>query len=160
MLASSQRLFRRAAWTCGLVIPLVLAVGCNDRSPTIDRVGVSGTVTLDGQPLPAGAIVFKCEPKNPGGDAITAFGFVENGRYQIEAENGPTAGLARVQFRPKPLPRGEMEDAIDQSAGSSRRRDPNTTLVAIPEKYGDASTLIVELTAGQNQHNFSLDSRK
>jgi hypothetical protein len=133
---------------------------------------------LDGRPLQAGAIVFHAvdDPAtyhagtnqdgadhhgaegNAGDKSITAFGFVENGRYKIDQENGPPSGRARVEFRPKPIDRVKFEIALQEA--QKRRRDPQADVVAIPEKYGDQSILSVELMAGiENKHDFELNSR-
>lgn len=154
--------------------------GCgNSVDPSAqERVAVSGRVLLDGRPLQAGAILFHAadDPAayhagtnqdgadhlgaegNAGGKSITAFGFVENGRYKIDQENGPPWGRARVEFRPKPIDRVKFEIALQEA--QKRRRDPQADVVAIPEKYGDQSILSVELMAGiENKHDFDLNSR-
>lgn len=158
--AATRRLRGRADLAAGALATLMLATGCGDTSASVTRVSVSGTVTLDGQPLSAGAIVFHgASSPTTGGDAVIAFGFVENGWYEIDADSGPAVGPARVEFRPKPLQRGELEDAVDEAAGSSRQRSPKTTVVAIPDKYGERSILTVQFTPGQNRHDFQLDSQ-
>lgn len=150
--------FYKATFICGLFAHLIIVIlGCSDASTTVQRVDVSGTVTLNGQPLSAGAIVFHCDSPTPDVDSAIAFGFVKDGVYAIDAHEGPTIGMARVEFRSKPLQRGEFEDAVDLAAKSTRPRPPQTTVVAIPEKYGEQSTLTVELTAGENRHDFQLD---
>lgn len=145
----------------GLIISFVgiFAIGCSDSDPmSVERASVSGTVTLDGQPLQAGAIVFQSDRQLPDGDSVTAFGFIENGAYRIDLDDGPAVGSARVEFRPKPLQREELEDVVDQAAKSQSRRSLQMEIVKIPEKYGEASTLLVEMSPGQNRHDFQLES--
>lgn len=146
----------------------LVTIGCGNEDPTtVQRVGVSGQVTLDGRPLEAAAIVFHSESSgtftgNSLGDdalALPAFSFVEDGVYTIDAQDGPTVGTARVEFRPKPIPREELEQAIDQAAKSGNRLPPKTSAVEIPDRYNADSTLRVELVPGENQHNFELTSR-
>lgn len=139
---------------------MIVMVGCDSgHQTTVERVSVSGTVTLDGQPLEAGAIVFHCAGQAPDGVAITAFGFIENGSFDIDADDGPAVGSARVEFRPKPLQREALEEAVDQAAMSRTRRTRQTTIVEIPAQYGEDSELQVELAPGKNRQDFHLDSR-
>jgi hypothetical protein len=138
-------------------------VGCADSTddPAIERVSVEGMVTLDGKPLEAGAIVFHGPLNSAGGTVITAHAFIKDGRYEIDAPNGPAIGTSRVEVRPKPLPREQYEASLDEADRSRSGREPALTVVEIPEKYyGQQSELRAELIGGtRNQHNFELDSR-
>lgn len=140
-------------------VALVSLVGCQEpETPSIQRTGVAGTVTLDGKPLQAGAIIFHSQPTVSETSPKPAFAYIKGGQYRIGAESGPSPGVARVEFRAKPLERGEMEDSLDQSA-TSRRRKLATSIVEIPEKYGAKSKLTVDLVADQNACDFDLQSR-
>lgn len=142
-----------------LAIFASILCGCNDGDqPMSQRVSVSGQVTLDGQPLKAGAIVFRIEGQ-ASNDSSTAFGFVEDGSYCIDADNGPAVGLANVEFRPKPLQREALEQALDQAFQSRTRRPTKTTIVDIPAKYGEGSQLRTQLSRGENRCDFHLESR-
>lgn len=136
--------------------------GCDEGQTDIGgRVAVSGEVTLDGKPLKAAAIVFHCAGNDSTAGEVTAFGFVEDGRYRIEDGSGPVVGEARVEFRPKPIEREAFEEKIDQAASQRHRRvDPQPNVVAIPERYGEHSEIRVELVdSEENLHNFQLTSR-
>ena len=82
---------------------LVLAVlsnltGCGSgtKYEGAERAAVTGTVTLDGNPLPFGNIMFVA-----GGGAAaqrTASGIILNGNYSIDEANGPNFGEYRVMI--------------------------------------------------------------
>lgn len=153
------RSYRPTAWSVASAsaianLVLLACTGCTANSDDA-RVAVHGTVNLDGKPLEAAAIVFHC---GNGEDKVTAFGFVENGSYEIAAKEGPLAGQARVEFQPKPVELAEFEAALDQPA--ARRTRPKLDVVPIPAQYGAKTTLTVNVTAdGENKFDFDLTSR-
>lgn len=60
------------------------------------RAAVSGTVTIDGQPVRWGTIAFvPADNKN----APVAWGMISRGKYSISADHGPTVGDHRVEIR-------------------------------------------------------------
>jgi hypothetical protein len=74
--------------TLTILSSVLLLVGCDESNPD-GRVGVSGTITYQGKPLNFGRIVFTPTKGNSG---LAAGGLVEKGQFQIDAEEGPTAG--------------------------------------------------------------------
>jgi hypothetical protein len=138
-------------------------VGCADSTdgPSIERVSVEGMVTLDGQPLEAGAIVFHGPLNSGDGSVITAYAFINDGRYEIDAGSGPAIGTSLVEIRPKPRAREEYEASLDEAAKSRSRRTASPTVIEIPEEYyGQHTELRAELVGGKrNKHNIQLDSR-
>ncbi|WP_145416417.1 hypothetical protein [Planctomycetes bacterium K23_9] len=146
----------------GLLLAGLLS-GCGSaEGPQVQRVAVHGKVTLDGKPLQAAAIVFHQEQTSDDGSAMVTHGMVQDGAYRIDVQNGPAVGLARVEFRPKPLSREEVEAAMDESMKGSRRRVRPSTVVDIPQKYSAKATqLRVQLADGtENQQDFQLDSKR
>lgn len=152
----SGRASRSAVCALSLALLTLLAcTGCGSSSEGV-RVTVQGNVTLDGKRLEAAAIVFHC---GQGESKVTAFGFVENGSYQLEAEEGPLVGKARVEFQPKPIDQDEFEEELDKTTGRRRSR-PKLTVVDIPPQYGPESTLTADVTeGGENKFDFELKSR-
>lgn len=149
----------RAVWSAVSAVPItvVAMLACSGCGSDADdqRVAVHGTVTLDGKPLEAAAIVFR---SGQGEDQVTAFGFVESGNYEIAAEEGPRVGRARVEFQRKPIEPAEFEAGLDEAA--SRRKRPKLDVVPIPPKYGPKSTFTAEVTLdGENCFDFDLESR-
>lgn len=78
-------LFRLAVAGCGL---FVLA-GCSDQPP--GRYSVSGTVTFDGKPIPAGRLFFEPDPaaENRGPQAVA---LIKSGRFTTEPRKGAVGG--------------------------------------------------------------------
>lgn len=84
----------------------LLLLGCGGDNP-LGRVAISGTVKLDGTPLPDGMI--ELHPLDGGvqsGDSIQA------GSYKVPTASGPTPGKYRVviydRVETPPLPPGHM----------------------------------------------------
>lgn len=122
--------------------------GCGDRG----LVDVRGDVTLDGEPLAGGLIVF--EPVD--GSGATAGGQIQDGKYELtgEAAVGPGKTIVRITGVFKtgrqievgpPAPPGTMADEVQR--------------IDIPAKYNQSSTLRCEVVSGTtNQHDFELRS--
>lgn len=72
---------------------LAVLVGCGPAGPTI--IPVSGTVTLDGTPLPRAAVTFRPDGDTPGvgGSAVTG----PDGKYQVVGRDGK--GLAPGPYK-------------------------------------------------------------
>jgi hypothetical protein len=131
--------------TLGFVVvglmPL-LGSGCarssSDHEP--EAYEVSGTVTLDGQPLEQGGILFKL----PDDRLPPASATIEDGEFSLKTR----AGLSRVEIR-------------------SPREGPNATqrmsrfVESIPDRYNQKSTLTADVVpAGPNRFEFRLQSGK
>jgi hypothetical protein len=114
--------------------------GCTDESTQVDplpRVPVSGTVTLDGTPLPQGMIQF-----NPaeGTKGAPASGEITEGKFSIEKTQGPVPGKYKVMISsraPAKLKEGEQP-------GGTPKLQPET----VPAQYNSKSTLEKEVPAG------------
>src|SRR6478735_273378 len=82
------------------------AVGCDDgvTRPKIDprpSVPVSGTVTLDGNPVSHGNITYINIQTGK-----KAVGIIKEGAFEIEAKDGPKPGIYGVMIRGKDDPDG------------------------------------------------------
>ena len=127
----------------------LFAAGCGHSGP--ERGAVSGEVTLDGQPLEQGSILFAPVDGTKG---VVTGGPITGGKYSLSGEDGPTVGTNRVEIRavkktgkmvPKPLaPPGEMTELI---------------IEAIPPRFNSASTLKTEIKPGQNKADFKVESK-
>jgi len=138
---------------------LVAAVGCSgsDHAPTAP---VSGTVTLDGEPVAKGTIVFEMAGSRP------ATGRIENGKIvdvtSYEKGDGAAVGQNQVGI-------GIVEEA---AAAASEATDPGQAGAItdmnymsgkslIPPKYNNPaeSGLTAEVTAdGPNEFTFEISS--
>jgi hypothetical protein len=117
---------------------LVTVTGCGPGGVT-----VSGTVTLDGEPLKEGHIVFRPVPALAKSEAIG--GPIKDGKYQVKARPGQN----RVEItatRVVPGTKDSFGNPLQESI--------------IPERYNVESNLTKEISAsGANEFNVELTSR-
>ena len=142
------RLARHATRTCGifaLLAMLVMTVGCADK----DWGYVTGTVTVDGQPVGPGSMMF--EPENPVSvttpSAIAHFR--EDGKYELKSagnRKGAPVGKYLVMIH------GRSEEHFGDESISSDYKSP------IPEKYLNhrLSGLTAEVKPGSQTIDFNL----
>lgn len=136
------------AWGVGLLV--FVAAGCG-RPPQ-----VSGTVTVNGSPLPAGQVTFLCD----GGSKPAITGRIsENGTYAIA--NLPK-GRARVSvqtFEPRPKPPSGVDPGtgIDYSVGW----EDTGPYVPIPARYHSPRTsgLVYEIRPGAQTFDIALEGQ-
>ena len=121
-----------------VVVATALAGGCGGDA----RVGARGTVTVDGQPLPEGAIHFA-----PAGlQAHTSGAKITAGRYEIASQRGLKPGTYRVSI---------------EAFGASGRKvnDPERGPIdeLVPVQFRESGELHAMLHAnGGNQIDFAL----
>src|SRR4051812_18109818 len=109
---------KRFALVLGVALTFA-AAGCAERRPV-----VSGSVTLDGQPVANGAIQFF----PVGGDGQTAGTAIRDGRYQMEA----SPGLMKVVIN-APQVVGQRPAYDDEPNGA--RTD--VVRESVPPRYSD-----------------------
>ncbi len=138
---------KRRQWRAagvGLAVLAGFILGAGGCGPRSNRRQISGTVTLDGQPVDRGNIEFapiSAEQPSASGAMVIA------GKYTIPPRSGLAPGKYTVRiYWPVPLP-------ADQS--------PNAPRVVprerVPAKYNVRSELTVEVRPGQpNTFNFDL----
>jgi len=126
---------------------LLLAAGCGESG--IERVEVSGTVTLDGKRVERGSVLLI--PLKDGPTAGTTFA---DGEFRIAQSDGPSPGPYRVEitaFRGT----GEMVPDSDFPDKMEERQEQY-----IPPRYNDDSELEVQVSAeGENRWDFKLESQ-
>jgi hypothetical protein len=87
---------------CGLAVPTVLVLtlglaGCGGTNPA-NVVHVSGTVTLDGKPIPLGMIVFEPDPSR-GNSGPQGHADIKDGRFDTRAsKKGAVVGPQLVRI--------------------------------------------------------------
>ena len=123
--------------TAGLLLAVV-ASGCGGSDVELGEV--TGTVYLDGKPLPRAAVVFV--PVKPGRSAIG--GTDENGIYQMTYT--PSASGALV---------GEVMVEIRTGSPDNPKEFPER----VPSKYNNRSELKAVVEPGNNVLDFHLDSK-
>ena len=134
-----------------LVFGLLLATGCGGAP---NAAAVSGTVTLDGQPLANAVVNFQPagSERNPGPSSIGRTN--EKGEYNLEMAGvgrGAVLGAHKVKIY------CPVEDAESNKPEEDRRTKQKDR---VPPKYNVQSTLTKEVKAGNNTINFELTSKK
>jgi hypothetical protein len=138
-------------WRILLGLALVAVLGCGGNR----FVPISGTVTLDGKPLPNATVSF--QPIAPEGSIDAGIGSTgktdAQGHYSLIAANGQTGALVgkhRVQI-----------SAVAAEVGDSDERPPRggwTQKDKVPEKY-DKNPIEKDVPAGgTDKMDFDLDS--
>ena len=111
--------------------------GCGDGKPK--PAEATGTITLDGKPLPDGKVYFV-----PTAGAAPVIADVADGAFKLEALPGSYKVEVR-QFKPVKNWQGEPHD-----------KEAN----ALPARYNTTTTLTAEVKAdGPNEFSFPLKSR-
>jgi len=119
---------RITATTTVLTISLAaLCAGCGGQR----TYNISGTVTFQGKPVPAGQIVFEPDA-SAGNNGPPAFAKIKDGHYDTSSEGRGTVGgphLVRIHGRDG-IPRGELLNGLPLF------RDYNAK-VDLPKKNGE-----------------------
>ena len=158
----------RAIVVCGvasfLVIGLCLTSGCGGGAAYEgpERAAVKGSVTFDGSPLAYGTLTFV----PAGGEGRRASGLVTDGSYSIVEGQGPNVGKYKVEilgYEKAPATggeEGEEGEVSEQESSDDEEQTEGESVGAqiLPEKYNVATELEVEITSGENTHDFTLTS--
>ncbi len=134
------------------LIALMAIAGCSGGDK-YDRLPFSGTVTLDGQPLESGYIIFV--PKS--GQPTQSTGMINGGKFEVPKQAGTVAGKYSVA----------IFSGADSSANSAAAGTPEAELAAkkskgerVPRKYNVESELTVEIEPGKaNVFPFDLTTK-
>jgi len=117
---------------------LLVTAGCG--SGGVSLAEVTGTVTVDGQPVPGLEVSF--EPQ--GGEGGTSLGYTgADGRYELfyaGGKKGAVIGPHRVQVNPSEMDEGDG-------------------LVTIPPRYNAQSELNFEVKSGSNAFDIAITRR-
>lgn len=134
------------------VVALICGCGGGDETE-LPRAAVSGTVTLDGQPLKEGVVRF-VPIEGTSGPKTSAV--VSNGRFQSDEWTGPVVGRHRIEIESTDDGGYAMDDeqAIQKLKQSGIRR---IAVVRVPAIYNTHSRLTETVTAdGPNEFQFEL----
>lgn len=133
---------RRTRFTSLLGLMVVLCVGCG--GPADGMSTVSGTVTLDGQPL-ADAVV-EYSPLEPG--MRPAYGKTDSsGHYTVmttRSQEGAMPGEYEVRIRTGDI---TSEDGVQVNIPE-----------VVPKNYNDETELKQTVEAGSNTHDYALET--
>jgi len=132
----------RSRW---LVLLFVCVVGCSSGE---NYQPMTGTVTVDGQPLEKGVITFY-----PNGPGTTVGGEVIAGKFELAREQGPTPGKYRVEIVAYRAT-AKTEFDVDLNA------QVPVEVQILPAKYNVKSELEAEVSdGGSNEFEFKLNSK-
>ena len=132
---SASAAYSRIAGLSGLALILSILVGCTDTSP--QRIAVGGTVTLDSNPIGNSTIIL-----TPIGPGLAAAAVIDNGRFAMTEENGPTIGDFHVRINPM---EAEIEDVKPAELPRVNRRP------LVPKIYQRDGKLRTTISADPNQ---------
>ena len=148
MIVRSQR---RLSLVIFLFPVLGLVVGCSQSSDELPREPVSGTVTLDGQPLSNGAITFIPETGVGGGG-----GTITDGAFSIGREGGLVPGKYKVAIYASEKTAETTKP--DQVGGT--KKESKVAKELIPTKYNAQTELSAEIQKGGTRDlKFDLQSK-
>jgi hypothetical protein len=143
-------LFRTIRLTVGLTLLLAANAGCGEM-----KGRVSGQVSFNGSPLPAGKITFICE----GGNKPVLSADIREGKYEIKEVPVGSVKITVATYKPS----GTVERP--HGLGPTKRPGTDNTppappqeYVAIPPHYGqpDRSNLAYDVKAGDQEHDIRL----
>jgi hypothetical protein len=123
--------------TSAMVLTLsaaALGSGCGEADEFGVRRPVSGAVTLNGEPVKTGRVLFVPLQSGPAVNANLV-----DGRYAVPKREGPVPGSYRVEIYGEPRPTGKKFFDGDSQAYVEATRD------SIPPEYNLNSTTKVEI---------------
>ncbi len=139
-----------------LSIVCLLLSGCGGGSDQPQLGLVTGTVTLDGEPLSGVAVVFSPDNGRPARGNTD-----QTGKYKltyIGQTLGAKVGHHRVEIAPNEEGEEESEDA-DASENTVGKPQPKPGKIKIPARYNTKSKLEVDVKTGANTFDFNLESK-
>lgn len=140
-------------WVAPLVaalgLALLVAPGCGPGSG--GRLPVQGAVTLDGEPVDEGVIVFL--PAGGADAANRAGGPIKAGRYAIPARQGLLPGKYRVEIR------WNQKTGRQISVPGDAPNMMDETRQVVPARYNTRSELTADVMSGSTAFDFALASK-
>lgn len=127
----------------GICLSMLLLTGCGGDGLT----PISGTVTLDGQPIQNGRIAFT--PKG-GSEGTMAGATIKDGKYEARVSLGKMGVAVRAQ---KMVPI-KNPDAHQKDVGITEQPES-----IIPAKYNDKSELTADIVEGKSEYSFNLTTK-
>lgn len=137
-----------------LVMLCLCQMGCGPGGDQPELGTVTGTVTLDGEPLPGVAVVFQPDSGRPARGKTDA-----NGKYEliyIRQTKGTKIGANRVEIAPSEEGEVEEEETGDEENPDAAK--PKSGKRVVPARYNVNSELKVDVKPGANTFDFPLES--
>lgn len=127
-----------------LTLIVVIAVGCVD-SGGLEKVPITGTVTLDGQPIPNGEILFY---PLQGTRGSVSGGSIKDGKYVADGRGGVPLGSHKVEIRAFRAPKKSLTGVAAVEGGPAEQY--------LPRKYNVQSELEAEVDSSTSTLDFHL----
>jgi hypothetical protein len=147
---------RSLHWFFRTVVILVVGFfgsGCSSGGDELPREAVSGTVTLDGQPMAKGTIRFSPASQGNQSAAVEGGGMIESGAFSIPRDRGLIPGSYQVAIY------AGGAGASSKGAQGPATGGPAPKKESIPAKYNSKSTLNAVVKKGDaNTFKFDLTS--
>jgi hypothetical protein len=137
----------------GGLMPLV---GCTHRLPAV--VPCTGTVLLNGQPLPRASVTFVPMLEHFGAEANSTAVTDENGQFTLMCANqnqpGAVVGKHVVLIAEPPLPDNLRNNRDERVLNGYRTNFGNRP---IPPEYGSVSTSPIKIEVKQGQSEYKIE---
>lgn len=139
-----------------LVGILLCPLGCSSSDqPELGQV--TGTITLDGKPLPGVAVVFQPENGRPARGVTNA-----EGKYElvyIRQTKGTKVGPNRVEVAPSEEGEESEGEEVGEGESQTATKKSKSTKMSVPARYNTKSELKVDVKSGSNTFDFQLESK-
>ncbi len=155
----------KSLWMLVGAIAVIVSIGCGGAGT--GTASLSGSVTLDGEPLAEGTIQLR-----PTGGAAGVGGTsdITNGSYSIPVGSGLDPGahsvviMAMRPATPEEMAKQAQDINMDEpEAGEEEEEDavtpepPSPMTQYLPAKYNSQTTLTADIVAGENTKDFPLE---
>ncbi len=139
------------SWVGMISTVCLLCLGCGKDYG--GRLPISGTITLDGKPMPTGYVIF--EPKS--GQKMQSGGMIKDGRFEVPVQNGAAPGTYSVAiFSGVTAPVNNFDPGTPEYEQAAMRAPGEQ----VPSKYNINSILTAEVKAGEsNDFKFDLSTK-
>jgi len=149
------RLVKECFTTLALAALILNLAGCGGKTDQPDLGQVTGTVTLDGEPVSGIAVVFSPVDGRPARGTTNP-----EGKYDliyIRQTRGTKIGRNRVEIAPSE--EGDDESADAEGDESTPKPKTKSGKPKIPARYNTKSELEADVKPGENVFDFKLESQ-
>jgi hypothetical protein len=137
---------------CAAVL-FVISAGCSSSGP--DLADVTGTITLDSEPLVGCTVTFR--PKDESGKLTSAYGGTNSqGVYSLQFTRDKSGVMPGEYFVDIETQKLTKRDLAEMKAQGLPEPPP---FVPIPKKYKQPGALSANVNRGKNQLDFALESK-
>lgn len=140
-----------------LFLLCLFLTGCGGKGDRPELGEVTGTVTMDGQPLSGVTVVFTPDDGRPARGKTDA-----EGKYEltyIGQTRGAKLGHHRVEIASSEEGEEDAEAATAGESTAAAKSPAKPGKVKIPARYNAKSVLEAEVKAGPNVFDFKLESK-